>query len=182
VHGAVPLLFLLAIRKLDARKVWILWPLTFVPDLDYFVGLHRAALTNVFVLVPFAVVLAIAWRCGGRGLAEWMIVALVYLGSHLVMDALAGGVVPLYPLSDYTVCYYANIVVNTTTNAYSPAVGACGHAGIPQVAANYVWLSDTDAAMLAFLVPAGLAVAGWQLYRLLQDREAKPPSSENPNS
>ncbi|MEA3202108.1 MAG: LexA-binding, inner rane-associated putative hydrolase [Thermoplasmata archaeon] len=165
VHGAVPLLFLLALRRLDARKVWILWPLTFLPDLDYFLGFHRATFTNVFVLVPFVALLVWDWRAGRRDRAQWWGIALVYLASHLVMDMMTGGVVPFYPVSDYTVCYYANVLVYTQTNTLAPDYGVCSHGGIPQVTPVYGWLTDNDAAMVAFLVPAALAVAGWQLWR-----------------
>lgn len=165
IHGAVPLLFLLAVRPLDARKVWILWPLTFLPDLDYFLGFHRATFTNLFVLLPWIALFVWDWRAGRRARAQWWLIAFAYLASHLVMDMLTGGIVPFYPFSDYTVCYYANILVHTTDNSLAPDLGACSHGGIPQVIEYYPWLTDNDAAMLAFLVPAALLVAGWQLWR-----------------
>jgi hypothetical protein len=169
VHGALPLLFLLATRRLDARKVWILWPLTFLPDLDYFFGLHRAALTNVFVLLSFVAALAYAWRARKPDLMQWMVVALVYLVSHFLMDMMTGGIVPLYPLSDYTVCYYYNIDIVTATNTPYFDYGPCSHDGIPTVAARYPWLSDTDAAILAFLLPFGLGMGAWSAWRMRRD-------------
>lgn len=172
VHGAVPLLFLLALRRLDARKIWILWPLTFAPDLDYFFGFHRATLTNVWVLLPFAALLAWDLRARRPDRAQWWIIALVYLGSHQIMDMLTGGIVPLYPLSDYTVCYYADVLVVTKTNTLYPDYGPCSHTGIPQVVDVYPWLADNDTAMLAFLLPAGLLVAAWQGWQLVQARRA----------
>jgi hypothetical protein len=175
VHGVVPLLFLLALRRVDARKIWALWPLTFAPDLDYFVGLHRAALTNVFVLLPIVAAWAYARRSGRRELQEWTLVAFAYLASHLVMDTFTGGTVPLYPLSDYTVCYYAGIVIHTTDNSFALEAGPCSHAGIPQVSEFYPWLSDADTAMLAFLLPAGLLVGAWNLRRYLKERRANAP-------
>lgn len=164
VHGVVPLLFLLALRR-DTRKVWALWPLTFVPDLDYLVGLHRAALTNVFVLLPF--VLGMVWthREGKRAAFEWWFVAFVYLGSHVIMDTFTGGVTPLWPLSTYTVCYYADVLVHTTDNSYALDYGPCSHAGLGQVAEYYPWLSDTDTAMLAFLVPAAILASAWSFWQ-----------------
>jgi hypothetical protein len=178
VHALLPLLPLLAIRRLDARKVWVLWPLTFAPDLDYFVHLHRAALTNVFVLLPFAAVLAWALRKGDAPLVEWMGIALVYLAAHYVMDTFTGGIVPFFPLSDYTICYYADVDVNTTTNALTFPHGPCSHAGIPQVAPVYPFLSDTDAAMLALIVPFGLVMGAVSLRRLARERARRPPASE----
>lgn len=168
VHMTLPLLFLLALRRVDARKVWILWPLTILPDLDYFFGLHRAALTNVFVLLPLAGLLAWSLRRGERSRAEWSGAALAYLGSHFAMDMLSGGIVPLWPLSDYTVCYYAQIVIETATNAPSVDVGSCSHEGVPTVAPYYPWLSTTDTAMVAFVLPAGLAMAAWNAWKYRQ--------------
>ena len=165
VHGVIPLLFLLAIRPLSARRVWMLWPLTFLPDLDYFFGFHRATFTNLFVLLPIVAFGAYAWR---RKRVDWMqfaLIAFVYLGSHLVMDALTGGIVPFYPFSTQTFCYYGEIDVVTATNTMRPDFEACSHAGVPQVAELYPWLGQVDTAVLAFLVPASLAVAGWQWWR-----------------
>jgi hypothetical protein len=178
VHGTLPLLFLLAVRRLDARKVWILWPLTFLPDLDYFFGLHRAALTNVFVLVPFVVALVYALRTKRAPLAQWMTIALVYLVSHFVMDMMTGGIVPLWPLSDYTVCYYYNIDIVTATNAPYFDYGACSHSGIPVVSQRYPWIGDADAAMMAFILPAGLAMGAWSWWRMRRERSerAEPPA------
>lgn len=168
VHATLPLLFLLAVRRLDVRKVWILWPLTLAPDLDYFVGLHRAATANLFVLVPFVAALVWGLRKERPALVEWMAVALVYLVSHLLMDMMTGGVVPLWPVSDYTVCYVGQIVIETATNTPYLQFEACSHEGLPQVATFYTWLSVTDLAMLAFIVPAGLAMAGWNLWKYRQ--------------
>ena len=176
MHGVVPLLFLLALRRVDARKAWVLWPLTVLPDLDYFLGLHRAAFTNVFVLLPLVGAWLYARRAGRPELAEWTLVGLVYLLSHFVMDTMTGGIVPLYPLSDYTVCYYADVLVHTTDNSYALDAGPCSHAGIPQVAEYYPWLSVTDTAILAFVLPGGLLVAGWHLRRYLREKRGSPPA------
>jgi hypothetical protein len=174
IHGTIPLLFLLALRRPDARKVWMLWPLTFLPDLDYFFGFHRATFTNVFVLIPVAALLAWWLRPGHRdwAKAEWAFIALVYLVSHVVMDALTGGVVLFYPVSDYTYCYTAEIDIATATNTPFIAMGPCSHGGIPQVTPIYPWLTDNDAAILAFLVPGGLIVAGWNAWKLAKARKS----------
>ena len=121
---------------------------------------------NVFTLLPFLAVLAWAWRSGRRGLAEWMAVALVYLASHIVMDTFTGGTVLFYPASTHTVCYWVQILVHTPTNTVYPSVEDCSHPGPPVVSEVYPWLSGTDAAMLAFLLPAALAMAAWNAWRL----------------
>lgn len=156
VHAILPLLVLLSWRRLDARKVWLLWPLTFLPDMDYFFGFHRATLGNVFVVLP-AVALAIHWwRAGARSKAEWALIAAVYLGTHILMDVFTGGSVLLYPFSDYTFCYLAAIDVVTATNTPIFYFQACSREGIPVVSPLYPWLTVSEGAMLAFLVPAGI--------------------------
>lgn len=179
IHSVVPLLFLLALRPLDARKVWILWPLTILYDLDYFLGIHRTA-TNVWTLLPFVAVLAWAWRKGRWSLMQWMIVALVYLASHLVMDTFTGGTVLLYPLSDRTFCYYAEILVRTSDNTMYPSIEDCSHPGVPTVAPVYPWLSGLDTAMLMFVLPAGLAVAAIHLWRMVRRGTATPDTPPGP--
>jgi len=123
----------------------------------------------VFVLIPFLALLAWDLRRKRKDRAQWWIVALVYLGSHQAMDMLTGGIVPFYPVSDYTLCYYAGINVVTRTNTLYPDYGACSHEGIPQVVEVYPWLGEADTAMLAFLLPAALGVAAWQLWRLRKE-------------
>lgn len=183
IHGVVPLLLLLALHR-DARKVWALWPLTFVPDLDYLVGLHRAAFTNVFVLVPFAIGMAWTWRKGQRSAFPWWLIAFVYLASHLVMDTFTGGTVPLWPLSTYTLCYTANVVIHTPDNSVQVLFDSCSHAGVPRVIEYYFWLDDQDAAILAFLVPAALLASARSFLSLRRERRgrdgvvARPGGSE----
>lgn len=169
IHALLPLLFLLAIRPLDARKVWVMWPLTILPDFDYFFGLHRAAGANLFVLLPFVAGLVWARQRGKTAVAQFMIIGLVYLGSHLLMDMMTGGIVPFYPLSDWTACYYAEISIVTATNTPSFDFGACSHPGIPTVAPLYPWLSDSDSAMLAFILPAGVGMGMWSAWRLRKE-------------
>jgi membrane-bound metal-dependent hydrolase YbcI (DUF457 family) len=151
----------------DRRKVLLAWPLTHLPDLDYLVGYHRATLHNVWVLLAFAAVLLWSLRPARRdpALAEWMGIALVYVGSHLLMDVFAGGVTLLYPLSTYTLCWTWTIDVVTATNTPVVTFGPCSYDGIPVIAEVYPWLPWNEAAFLAFLIPATLAVLAWRLWR-----------------
>jgi hypothetical protein len=170
IHLLVPLLVLLATRRFDPRKVWILLPLTLLPDADYFLpGLHRAALTNLWVLaIPLALYVIATTRPHLRpvddlpaigGAREWALIALVYLGSHLVMDMFTGGIVPLYPLSDWTACFYGYIEVETATNTPHFYFGQCSHDGIPQVIDVYTYLDLDETAMWAFVLPTLAALA-----------------------
>lgn len=165
LQSVVPLMFMLSMPWLDRRKVLIAWPFTHLPDIDYVLEPHRAAGHNLFILLPFILVGAWAWRSGRRELAEYMGIAALYIASHLVMDIFAGGVTLLYPLSAHTTCYYATIRVVTATNTPFLDAGRCSFEGVPTVAEVYTWLPSTEAALLVFLVPATLAVLAWRLAR-----------------
>lgn len=158
-------MFMLSMPWLDRRKVILAWPLTHLPDLDYLFVPHRAVGHNLFVLVPFAAVGLWAWRHGRAPVVQWMVIALIYVGSHIAMDIWAGGVTLLYPLSSYTTCYYAEIRVVTATNTPFLDAGRCSHEGVGQVAEVYTWLPSTEAALLVFLVPATLLVLAWRVWR-----------------
>lgn len=165
VHSILPLLVLLAWRRLDVRKVWILWPLTHLPDMDYFFGFHRATTGNVFVVLPALALAAYWWRKKERGKAEWAFIAGVYLGTHILMDVFTGGSVLFYPFSDYTYCYLAAVDVVTATNTPIYYFQPCSREGIPTVSPLYPWLSVSEGAMLSFLVPAGIVALGVFLVR-----------------
>ena len=165
MHSVIPLLFLLAIPWLDRRKVLLAWPLTHAPDIDYWLTPHRAVAHNVFVLVPFVLVGVWAYRRARWDLVQWMVIACVYLASHMMMDVFAGGVTLLYPLSVHTTCYYAEINVVTATNTPVLNAGRCSFSGVPVVSELYNWLPWNEAAMLVFLLPATLAALGWGAWR-----------------
>lgn len=165
LQSVVPLLFMLSLPWLDRRKVLIAWPFTHLPDLDYLWEPHRAAGHNLFILLPFLAVGLFARRTGRAELAEYMLVAAIYVASHIVMDVFAGGVTLLYPLSLHTTCYYAQIRVVTATNEPFLDAGRCSFDGIPVVAEIYTWLPSTEAALLAFLLPAALAAIAWARWR-----------------
>lgn len=129
------------------------------------IGHHRATFHNVWMLLPFA--LALAWSLRparrDRDLAEWMGVCLVYLASHLTMDVFAGGATLLYPLSTFSLCWFAAIEVVTATNTPRYWFEPCSYDGIPVVAEVYPWLPPNEAAFLAFLLPASVAALVWRL-------------------
>lgn len=170
LQSVIPLLFLLAIPRIDRRKVLLAWPLTHAPDLDYLnaLGPHRASGHNVFILLPFLAVLVWSlWGASPRrpALAQWMGIALVYLTSHIVMDVFAGGVTLFYPVSTFTACYYGYVDVQTATDTPLIDFGQCSFDGIPTVAETYPWLWTIETAFLAFLIPAALAVVAYRVWR-----------------
>lgn len=164
LQSVIPLLFLLSLPWLDRRKVLLAWPLTHLPDFDYVIGYHRATGHNLFLLAPFVLIGLWAWRAKKSDLMMWMGIATVYVGSHILMDAFAGGVTLLYPLSLHTTCYYAEINVVTATNTPFLDAGRCSFEGIPTVSVIYNWLPATETAMLAFLVPSTLALLVWRAW------------------
>lgn len=173
MHALIPLLFLLSWRRFDVRKVLLLWPLTVLPDLDYFFGMHRALTANAFILLPVLVGL---WRDAPR--REWYAIALAYLASHLVMDVFDGGVALWYPVSTWTLCYEAGVNVLTDSNTLLPYWDACHYggdvggivgegpvtSGTPPVRQEYAWMVPHEVGILAFLAPAtiSLLVARWR--------------------
>lgn len=157
-------MFMLSMPWLDRRLVLVLWPLTHLPDIDYVLGYHRATAHNLWILLPFLGVGLWAWRRARPELAQAMLIGSIYVGSHLLMDAFAGGVTLLYPLSLHTTCYYAQIRVVTATNTPFVDAGRCSYEGIPVVSEIYTWLPSTEAALLAFLVPATLGILLWRLW------------------
>lgn len=158
LQSIIPLMFLLSIPRLDRRLVLILWPLTHFPDVDYVMGHHRATAHNLWILLPFLGVGLWAWRRARPELAQAMLIGGTYVASHLVMDALAGGVTLLYPFSLHTTCYYAQIRVLTATNTPYVDAGRCSYEGVPVVSEVYTWMPANEAALLAFLAPATLAI------------------------
>ena len=171
IHAVAPTLAMLAMRRyFDPRVVLLLWPLTFVPDLDYFFGTHRATTTSLFVtLLPVGFLYA--WTLWGPpGAARFEMharVALVYVGSHLLMDTFTGGIVPFYPLSSWTFCWEASVWVHTPTNRVEPTFGPCHHEGAPVVSEWYPFLDWDQASMLAFLL---VAWAGYAAARIVERR------------
>lgn len=164
VTATIPLLVMLAVQRLSWRRVVALLPVVFLPDLDYFVGVHRAGLHNLFVLVPAA---AWVWyhvdRGGGWDRAEWGVIAGGYLASHLVMDAFVGGISPLWPVADWAVFLWVAIEVNTRTNELDVIFEPGTLPGAPETSATFLWLSPTDVAILVVLAAAGLLT--WVAYR-----------------
>lgn len=139
------------------------------------VGYHRATAHNVWILLPFLLVLLYSLRPETKNpaRAQWMIISLVYLASHLLMDVFAGGITLLYPLSTFTFCWVWTIDVVTATNQLQINWGPCSFDGIPVVAEVYPWLPWNEAALLAFLLPAWLLALLYSLTRRL--RTPRPP-------
>lgn len=165
IHAVVPALALLATGLFRRRRVLAALPLVFAPDLDHWVGVHRATFHNVFVLVPFV---AWAWwemdRGAGWDRAEWPVLGGVYVASNIVMDAFVGGVTPLWPLDPRAVFLWVAVRVDTATNTPELVFEPGTLPGAPETAETFLWISPTDVAIVVVL--AGLALLTWAGARL----------------
>jgi hypothetical protein len=164
VHGLVPLLVILALRLAPPRVALATLPFTWLPDLDFWIGVHRATTSNVFILLP-TLYLWWRWRAERPDRAQYAGVATIYLASHLVMDLFAGGIVPFWPIWDRTVFWHFLIRINTQTGERDITNQPGSHEGAPQVVEWFTWLSPIEAAMLAFTALALVGTLGWRWYR-----------------
>ncbi len=162
VHGVVPTLLLLAVG-FTPRRVLLLLPLTFLPDLDFALGVHRASLHNVFILLPGAVWAWAESRYGeGWERAEWGVIATVYLGSHLLMDVFTGGIVLLWPVVNRALFVWVAVLVHTDTLSWELVLEPGTLVGPPVTSEVYTWLAPSEAAMLVLLA---VGVVVWALVR-----------------
>lgn len=151
VHGLIPPLVLIASRAFDTRKVLWLLPVTFLPDADFFFGVHRETTGNLFL--PLAAGLVAWWLHRAperRGTAEWWTVACVYLTGHALMDLFAGGVVLFWPLSDRTFLMDVAVYIDTATLEPIYTFDPETHAGAPVISPIYRFLDGPEFAMAAF--------------------------------
>lgn len=164
VHGLIPLLVILALRLAPPRVALLTLPFTWLPDLDFWLGIHRATTSNVFILLP-TLYLWYRWRQTQPERATYASTATIYLASHLVMDLFAGGIVPFWPLWGETVFWQFLIRINTQTGETDVVNEPGSHEGAPQVVEWFTWLSPIEAAMLAFTVAAVALTLGWRWYK-----------------
>lgn len=161
VHGLVPLLLVLALRLAPPKAALAMLPFTWLPDLDFWIGVHRATTSNVFILLP---TIYLWWRWRKTRPTRSMLAGLAtfYLASHLIMDLFAGGIVPFWPLSNRTVFWFFLIQINTQTGERDITNEVGTQEGAPQVVEVFTWLSPTEAAMLALTVFAVGTTLAWQ--------------------
>lgn len=163
VHGLIPPLLLLAFRLVPPRvALWTL-PLTWMPDLDFWLGVHRATTSNLFILIP-GLVAWYRWRSTRPGWSPYAAAGTYYLASHLLMDVFAGGIVPLWPFVDVTFLIDCRVVVETATGDLIPICNPETHGGAPQVAEFFTWISPFEVAMVSVTAAVALAVFAYRWY------------------
>jgi len=94
LHFFLPLLFVLALfPKLNRRLIYIMSPLTILPDFDWFFG-HRYFFHNIFFIFAISIVVYIIFD--KKKIV--FLLALFFLGSHLILELDRLGVGLFYPL------------------------------------------------------------------------------------
>ncbi|MDX1611553.1 MAG: hypothetical protein R3185_04230 [Candidatus Thermoplasmatota archaeon] len=148
VHGLLPPLLLLALRLAPPRAVLWMLPFTWLPDIDYFFGVHRAWTGNLFILLP-TLALWWYWREERPDWSAYPAVATFYLGSHLLMDTFTGGTVLFWPIWDQTFFWEFQVFIDTETNRPVPVSEIGSHEGAPTVSRFFRWISTFETAMVA---------------------------------
>ena len=100
------------------RDILVLGALTILIDVDHFIGLERAAFHNVFVtlLLPLIIVVTAFTFKTNYNIKGLSILLLIFLSSHLFLDAFSEGPVALfYPLSDqyYNLNFNISVPLNS---------------------------------------------------------------------
>lgn len=100
LHLAVTLFFLAAVLKdAEFKPALLLLPFGLISDLDSFVGVHRATLHNVFVLILPLLGLYIYKRFKMTTIPNrYFAFASLLLASHIALDAFYNGVFLFYPV------------------------------------------------------------------------------------
>lgn len=188
-HIVLPALVALAFMR-DVPRKWVLWmaPIVWIPDLDYLVpGSHRVWTHNVWIPIGFLAALCIWHRRKHRDTPfrafavqpgpVALLLAAYYWMSHILLDVFAGGVVLFWPFWNENFYYFAQIILDTSTNTLDPYQEVGTEPGAPELASKYTWLSYEHVATLAFLaaVAAGpLARKLWTKFRPPSKHDKKP--------
>lgn len=102
LHIIIPLVALLLFYDRRCRTyVLLLSPLAVLPDIDHLVSadLARVLLHNIFVLLPPLLVGVYAYITGHKKASNIALIAVFYLGSHVLLDLFQGGVALFYPVT-----------------------------------------------------------------------------------
>jgi hypothetical protein len=168
---------------LAKKPKWILglcW-VAVLPDLDIFLGLHRAAFHSLLTLLPICIALVITVRHWYPHLYEPALFASFCLLSHTLFDLLGGYVAlfwPLIPLSIQLNIYI--LLVNTGTHLIPQLVIEPFFAPLTQVTApgTALLLSPLDVTLFLIFLALALTKAYPTLpTRLRQLLNTQPPST-----
>ena len=104
LHLIVPLVALLLFYDRRCRTyILLLSPLAILPDIDHLGSgdFARMWLHNIFVLLPPLFVGAYAYKTGQKKAYSIALIAVPYLGSHMLLDMFQGGISLFYPVIGY---------------------------------------------------------------------------------
>jgi membrane-bound metal-dependent hydrolase YbcI (DUF457 family) len=174
-HVVIPGLVALALFPIERRRILLLAPLVWVPDLDYIIPEQHRAVTHT-VWIPIAIFAGLLWLWRRRdpsarfgeystrpGAPANLTLASYYIGSHLFLDIFAGGVVLFWPVLNTNFYYLFEIYLDTSNNTFTPYQEGGTESGAPALAPIYRWVSAVDTAIVAFLA---LVAAVWLLIWL----------------
>ncbi|HEY9205271.1 MAG TPA: hypothetical protein VIO58_05065 [Candidatus Methanoperedens sp.] len=152
----------------DKKYIFLLLPLSVIPDLDTFVTQHRALLHNIFIpLLLFSIGLAVKEK------RMIFLIASGYLASHVVLDMFGGGVVLFYPFYNEMAFVDASLSMSKTNElmwTFNYGFGSYGEGWMN--AWGYISESPgTAALMLVFLAGVSMAYRN----RIKEDAYDKKP-------
>jgi len=113
-HFALTLLVIASILKENERKkALMLLPFGILSDIDAFIGIHRATLHNIFViLLPSFAFLVVKGKKEWEESGKYFFLASSLLALHILLDAFHTGVFLLYPLSKESYDFKFRLGVN----------------------------------------------------------------------
>jgi len=170
-HILIPVLILLALfPKINRKLVLMLLPLTFVSDFDFFLG-HRFLFHNIFFVLLVSA--AVYFLFEKKKLP--LLIALIFLSSHLILDMSDPGVGLVYPIYDKLVAF--NLVMST-----SPADGRLAYSFIVKTQPLFEAVKDQEAPLittngtliLIFLAPIIIFV----LYKSRKNSSKRGPQTK----
>lgn len=180
VHGLIPPLVLLAVHVVPRRVALTTAPLTFLADLDHFVGIPRAT-GHSLLIVAVAAVAWYGWREVRPRASLYAGAATYYLASHVVMDTFSGGVVAFWPFWNRTFLVDCRVLVETETKRLMPRCNPETYGGTPTIVDVYTWISPFEVAMVAWTALALGAVAAIRWWRVRGGAE-QPDEPDGPGA
>jgi hypothetical protein len=184
-HAVAPALVAAAFLPIPRRTVLLYLPLVWAPDLDYLVpSQHRAATHSVLIPLILLAIAVVLWRRRDPSARFWefatrpgapvgLSLSAFYLGSHVLMDVFAGGVVLLWPITYTNFFTDFQIILDTGSNTFEPT-GSTGTEPVPPaLSPRFPWLSYVDTAVAAFLAACLAAWLGLRQWR--KARGTLPP-------
>jgi O-antigen/teichoic acid export membrane protein len=164
-HTVIPLVILLLLSntfKIEKKWILILAPFAVFPDLDIFLGFHRALLHNIFILAIPLLFSIPRWR-----VRSTFVLVFIYLGSHIFLDIFDGGVYLFYPFVKQVVYVTAkldllgNRIVPTLSYGFSSKI--VSHGPLRSILTN-----DNAAALI--LLAIGFVLWIWKSKSFLSFR------------